>query len=205
MKMLISHNFIAIAAVTVLITLSIFLLSRIVDWLTCWPLRLLSALFVSILVLYLPVYRGCTLVQIIHGVIGDLSVTTFVILSGMLIRNIFIPKRSFNLPPFFAVMVMFLGSMLYLSTLGFIDLDIYSFGYFPKGTMLFIIGVLELFLLGYASCYAWLWVIALICFYFKLENSNNLWDYLFDPLLWLMVAISLFRRQNNNVEYKRVL
>ena len=192
--MLINHNLIPISA-TVSFVMLFALNLRPISKIESKLLRLILVLIVGGVTLYLPIYKGCTLVQLLRGVMGDLSITTLLILFSLLIQKIFRLTRPFNLNPSFAIVVTMLGSLLYMSTLGFIDLDVYSFGYFPKGTMLLAVCLLELFLLDYARSYAWIWLIALISFYFKFESSNNLWDYLFDPLLWLIAIISFFRRQ----------
>ncbi len=56
---------------------------------------------------------------------------------------------------------------------------------FPNLILLAGFCIIELYLLFYAKTLAIIWLIALLCFYFKLEVFHNLWDYLFDPALWL--------------------
>ena len=98
------------------------------------------------------------------------------------------------IPKEFALTVALLGIILYLSVFGFIAFDLYGKGYFPTSLFILIFFIIEIYLWRNARSYAFIWLIALICFYFKFESSNNLWDYLFDPVLWFISLFRLFRR-----------
>ena len=168
-------------------------------------LRFFIIIIVFLIVVFVPLYRSLTLTELLRATWGDLSITTLLILLLVLRSNLFNHQISvgefeplemrYNKVPnrAFAFIIVVLGCLLYSSYLGFIRFDIYDMGYFP--TPLFMLGlvVIELFLWFCARRYAFLWLIALLCFYFKLESSHNLWDYLFDPVLWLICIIRLFR------------
>ena len=53
--------------------------------------------------------------------------------------------------------------------------------------MLLFFSAVILFLILFNRILGYVWLLALIGFYFKLQSSNNLWDYLYDPLLWLVL------------------
>ena len=53
--------------------------------------------------------------------------------------------------------------------------------------MLLFFSAVILFLILFNRILGYVWLFALIGFYFKLQSSNNLWDYLYDPLLWLVL------------------
>ena len=81
-----------------------------------------------------------------------------------------------------------LGTFLYLSTFGFINFDIYNLGYLSS-IMLLVFSGLILFLIIANRRLGYVWLLALVAFYFKLQSSNNFWDYLYDPLLWLVLLV----------------
>ncbi len=190
--MLISY-LIPMITITITIVLLVIKIKPINERLWFWPLRVIVVIVISIIILYLPLYKGCTIGQILYGVLGNISITTLLIFGITLFYQVFLPKQKFRLNLIFAIIVIIIGSLLYLSTLGFINFDIYALGYFPNGVMLLTVILLELFLLDYAQVYAWIWLIALISFYFRIESSNNLWDYLLDPLLWIFSIFNLIR------------
>ena len=190
--MITSHELIAISTPATLITLSGLILIPHQS-MQYRSYRLLWAVIIFLLALYLPVYKSCTLVQILHGIVGDLSITTLLVLAWITSRKIL--YSTLNKPvihPTFAWLIMLLGGLLYLSTLGFIEFDVYAFGYYPGWIILLSFVLTILLLLDYAGIYAWFWLVGLICFYFKLQNSNNLWDYMFDPILWLICIFGFF-------------
>ena len=168
-------------------------------------LRFIITTIAFLIVVFVPVYKSLALTELLRGVVGDLSITTALILLLVLRNNLFnhqisvgefeplvmcykkIPNRAF------AFIIVVLGSFLYSSYLGYIRLDIYDMGYFPSPLLMVFLGVIDLFLWFSARRDALLWLIALLCFYFKLESSSNLWDYLFDPVLWLICLMRLFR------------
>ncbi len=168
-------------------------------------LRFIITIVAFLIVLFVPVYKSLTLTELLRGIIGDLSITTLLILLLVLRNNLFNHQISvgefeplvmrYNKVPnrAFAFIIVVLGCFLYSSYLGYIRFDIYDIGYFPSPLFMLVLGIIELFLWFSARRYALLWLIAVLCFYFKCESSHNLWDYLFDPVLWLICLIRLFR------------
>ena len=168
-------------------------------------LRFVITFVAFVLVVFFPVSTGLTLIELLHGVVGDLSVTTLLVLLLVIRNNLFnhqisigefeAPVMRYNIVPnrAFAFILVVLGWILYSSYLGFISFDIYDMGYFPSPLFMLVLGIIELFLWLSARDYALLWLVALLGFYFKCETSHNLWDYLFDPILWLICLVRLFR------------
>ncbi|RTK96402.1 MAG: hypothetical protein EKK64_04145 [Neisseriaceae bacterium] len=149
--------------------------------------------FVALLSLVnlVPIYRGSSLVQFVRGGIGDVSVASGVLLI-MLVYRLFGMRNSLELFTFFErLLVVVLGGVLYLSAFGFISLDVYSFGYIENAFSLsaFVAIIFVLLILNLTLGYVWL--IAFIGYYFHLLESHNLWDYMFDPIFW-MVMLSVF-------------
>ncbi len=167
-------------------------------------LRLSVTIGLLLLANFLTIYHGLTLTQLFRGIVGDLSITTLIILLLLLWANLFnqhkapefdsnIIEHKVVLDRGFALLVVVLGGILYGSYLGVMHFDLYDRGYFPNLIFMLILGVIEVYLCIKARFYALIWLIALLCFYFKFEVSHNIWDYLFDPVLWLICLFRLFR------------
>lgn len=159
-------------------------------------LFLSSLLFVLLLmgINFIPMYHGNSLIELLRGVVGDLSVASGGLLL-LIMANQFefskIKKPVLNGPEKFFLML--LGGALYLSTFGFISFDLYHLGYLAPQMLLFFSSVtLGLIMLNRRLGYIWL--ISVISFYFRLQASNNLWDYLYDPVLWAVLVVDMLMR-----------
>lgn len=82
------------------------------------------------------------------------------------------------------------GLLLYASALGFMRLDIYAWGYQARWLAL-AAAILALCLWSSAPMVSWALAFALLAFALQLGASRNLWDYLFDPLMFF-TAIYFF-------------
>lgn len=174
--------------------------------------RFLVVLFLVIFILFVPVYNGFNLIKICRGVFAHLSFTTMVILFLYNLRQVFsksaiasasiLHKKQKNdvLNGFvpinlrFAIFLFIVGLVLYFSALDlFIKVDLYDLGYFPNGLLVaFIIAEMVIYF-AIGRLYAWIWLGSLVLFYFRIAPSHNLWDYLFDPLLWLLAIFEIIK------------
>lgn len=184
-----SANFIAITDTTVLLTNIILFLPR-VSKLSRWQKIFLSVVAI-ICIGYIPIYHGLSLAKIARGILGDLSISSMLLLTYILFKRIGDNKKIILMNPIFAGVVVCLGCILYLSVFGIIKLDVYRFGYFPQYILVGFV-LIELCLWHFSRICAWLWIVALIAFYWQLQASANLWDYLFDPVLWFIAIFQLF-------------
>jgi hypothetical protein len=147
--------------------------------------RVILSILIAIFVVWVPVYNNFSLVKICRGELGDLSLTSLIVLAHFQLQKIYPCGDLKTVSLSFAWLLGIAGLLLYLSTLGIIPVDLYSWGYFPRLLLgLFILA--ELMLWWSSKLNAWFWLIALIAFLLKLQSSSNLWDYLFDPILWLI-------------------
>ncbi|MFN7094980.1 MAG: hypothetical protein ACK4M7_06420 [Burkholderiales bacterium] len=147
--------------------------------------RVILSILIAIFVVWVPVYNNFSLVRICRGELGDLSLTSLIVLTHFQLQKIYPCGDLKTVPLSFAWLLGIAGLLLYLSTLGIIPVDLYSWGYFPRLLLgLFILA--ELVLWWSSKLNAWFWLIALIAFLLKLQSSSNLWDYIFDPILWLI-------------------
>lgn len=137
----------------------------------------------------IPIYRGSSVVELLRGAIGDVSTASGALMIFIIINQFdFSESKTSILCSWEKIGLVFLGTILYLSTFGFIDFDIYNLGYLSSAMLLFFSGLI-LLLIIFNRCLGYVWLLAMIAFYFKLQYSNNLWDYLYDPLLWLVLLI----------------
>lgn len=152
---------------------------------------LLSAIAIAALI----PFGGLPPAAYLRGVIGDLSITSLVLLIMAILRPLF----GWRLPA--AQSRFLLQAMLALAALGLYPLalglglfDPYRLGY---GNLWF---VSVLLLVALAACFRRLPVVAL-CIAMSVfawgigwYESNNLWDYLLDPLLAIYATSAVMRR-----------
>ena len=212
-----NNNFINNTACTVFILLFINVFISIIPKFNSFDIsnpssskKLRNSFFSLFLVvfIFLPLYSGLNIISFFKGAFGEFSVTSLFVLLLILrnkLFNCYVSRgdfepsvRLYNMVPnrMFALIVFVCGLVLYSSYLGFLRLDIYELGYYPSFRFLLVLGILQLLLLFSARKYVVIWLIALICFYFKLQLSHNLWDYLFDPMLWIISFFRLFNFKN---------
>lgn len=185
-----SANFIAIYANAIFCVWLLMLLPKL-NKINGWQ-RLLVIAVLILGVDLIPVYHGLCLVKIMRGIVGDLSITTAILLTYSIVISV--NARAWGtgihnlINPYFANIIVILGLILYLSTFAIAKIDIYAFGYFPTYILIGFISI-ELYLWCSSRVCAWIWIIALVAFYFKLQSSVNFWDYLFDPVLWFIAVV----------------
>lgn len=145
-------------------------------------LLLLAILLVTLAVCLVP-WKGYSLVFYVRGIVGDISVTSLVLLLMLYGRSLFIPVTKHQ-PVHGAVGWLLLAILLplYASSLGYLTIDLYSFGYEPQW-MLLASGVLLLWAWRIQPALAIAWLIGIVSFACGLTKSRNLWDALFDPFL----------------------
>lgn len=135
-----------------------------------------------------PVYKGCSLVTIVLGQFSELSITAIIII---LILQINKKKITHFLNPTASFVITIFGCILYLCHFGFIPIDLYYYGYLLNTPyyLKIIYFILMIYLWIYARVLSYVWLFAIFGFIFKLQTSINVWDYLFDPILWMVSVI----------------
>ena len=185
-----------------------------------YPVIMLCILLV---VSVIPLYHGSTLAQISRGIIGDLSISGLLVqiviwinyiirlpvMGSLLCGNNQSSLKEWRrspilylvniLPRRFCLIIFILGLILYLAAFSFIPFDLYALGYYPK-YLLVVVFILQLIFWQIKRVFAVIWLIALVAFYYKLQTSINLWDYLLDPILWLLCSYAwLFGLKDNKL------
>lgn len=165
--------------------------------------------------IFMPI-NGLPVAGFIRGLMGDLSITTLILLftasmSALIDRNIYKPESFFLL----MLLVLMVGLFLYPFSMGFTYFDPYALGYSSKTFLAFF------FAAALTAWYFNLYFLVIIivldvsAYLMGVYESRNIWDYLIDPILalfaffWLIiwmikrgVQYHLSRRHTHNVEEK---
>lgn len=151
----------------------------------------LLVLLSSLIVLLLPV-GGSPVFYYLRAYVGDLSITSFIFYGAYFIQKGFGRSiyQSVEVGYLQAVVVL-LGLFLYPFALGLGQLDPYRLGYHPQG--LFILLFFSAIYFWHKAYYFLLFTVTgvIVGFISGLLESNNLWDYLLDVVLWLVCITSL--------------
>ena len=151
----------------------------------------LSASVLSALA-FIPIYEVSTVLRL-KGLFADLSLTTITLL--MLWPALRMKRISLNSPDSagLCAVVFLLAVMLYPMALGLGAYDPYVLGFRPWALLSVIaaLGVLAT-LRGYLVSKT-IVVVVLIGYWLRVLDSQNLWDYLIDPILGIFAIIYLLR------------
>ena len=147
--------------------------------------RFVFVLLVFALIRFVPVYGGMSVAYILRGILGDLSITTMLLLLTFLYSEIRGSNNCYKINNGVWLFIFITDLILCLSAFGYIPIDIYSSGYFPKGLLIFYL-ITQILFWQLNRQFAMFWLLALVGYIFKVLPSPNLWDYLIDPVLWLV-------------------
>lgn len=155
-------------------------------WKRYWP----AVYAVSAIVIILPI-QDWLVIEFSRGYFSDLSLATLLvcvlyILNGM--RPV-----AFKIEQSFKIVIIFIGCVLFPSSLGFGQYDLYSLG-FPSepGFNYLVIGSVILGLLAWVMKAQQLSIylaLALSAYALGIYESQNLWVYLIDPIVMLIVLL----------------
>ncbi len=153
-----------------------------------------AVLFISVLV---PIAEY-NLTHYIRVLTGDLSITGLTILSLALLKDL-TPLRAISESQLLeiCVVIVITALLLYPTALGLTYFDLYRFGFYPivLGPVLFVVFA------GTAwygrSATASLIAACFIAFSLGVLESDNLWDYLIDPVVTIYCLTLLIRHRNN--------
>ena len=160
------------------------LLSQLLFW--AWIIYPALARIRQPILRYLPLLALLPLAWLSFGWFGPLSPVAWCWLLGTWRA----PKQRLPLP---LLLVWTLGGvLLYASALGYLSTDIYAAGYQPHWLLLPILAG-ALAAAYWDKVFGWGCVLALLLFAMHGLESHNLWDYLLDPLLWLVMVGQLVR------------
>lgn len=141
---------------------------------------------VCLALLLVPV-NGLRLFEYFNGAAGEGSVTlTLLLLWAMASQMGFLrtpPRADLSAV---AGLLAIAGLLLYPSAMGFSPLDVYALGYRPAELLLVLAAFAAWARLRGRKAAAYMVLVAVAAFDVRLLESDNLWDYLIDPLatLW---------------------
>jgi hypothetical protein len=159
-------------------------------WLRRWKgIRCLLAglLFACML---LPLGNGLSLAGYIRGFIGDLSVTTLVLILG----SFFFPSAADAEPRRTLLVIVLAGGLvLYTLSLGPFRIDPYGWGYHPR-MLLLALAIAGVQLARQHVMGPYYLAVPLLAYALNISASTNLWDYLIDPLVFVYAFCCLLIR-----------
>lgn len=154
------------------------------------PLRWLSVSCLILLSVTIPVAGSNTWLWI-NGAVGELSIVSLLFLTGFVLRSLVgwnLIESQTRVYVYFLILLT--GSMLYPATLGLSQFDPYSLGYgLDLSLLLLSLSILYWIFKQYQIAIILLLVVA--AGETGLLSSLNTWDYLVDPLLWILSPVIL--------------
>ncbi len=196
-----SDNFPALLAAALLPTILLDLAMRRLMPRGISPGRRVLVLLVFLVVLLIP-WPGLSAAQNIRGLTGDLSVGTLVMMAFYLLRN-WRPEafRRFDHElVFLAAGLVLVAAFFYPMSLGWGMTDPYAHGFYPTVLSALLFTGFCWAVLGRWYLSATLLALVFAGYAFDLLESNNLWDYLFDPALVGVALVVLAVRFRQLVE-----
>lgn len=156
---------------------------------------LVPGIFVVLLVPWLEY----NLTHYVRVLTGDLSITSLVMFSMILAGDLLgMTEKIYRRKQLLEIAMVILGAaaLLYPTALGLTYFDLYRFGYYPivLGPVLFVI-------FAGCACYgrtvaASLVALCFVCFSLGFLESDNLWDYLLDPVITIYCLVLVIRHRS---------
>jgi hypothetical protein len=151
----------------------------------------LLALLSSLIILMLPI-NGLHGFYYLRAYIGDLSITSSVFFGAYIIQNGFgINIYQAAEAKYLQTLAVLMGLFLYPFALGIGQLDPYRLGFHPQAlTVALFVSAIYFW---HKSYYFLLFVVTSVVlgYLLGLLESNNLWDYLLDAVLWLVCSAKI--------------
>lgn len=147
---------------------------------------LLAAIFFAAL---LPI-GGLPLAGYLRGAIGDLSITSLLLLCAALLHSL----SGWPTPPDrnkLLLLIVFTAAVLYPLALGWGNFDPYRLGYGNYWFLACLLGLALLAVLRGLPTIAFAIALAVLAWSAGWYESNNLWDYLLDPLVAVYAAVAI--------------
>ena len=141
-----------------------------------------ASLLGGVFALTLIPFGGMPLAAYLRGAVGDLSITTLILLWGAMMRPWYAAGVAGN-RSILLVLIAFAALALYPLALGLGRYDTYRLGY---GDPLFVGALLLLALFAWLRQYALIAIcvsLAILAWAVGWYESDNLWDYLLDPFV----------------------
>ena len=154
--------------------------------------RVTGFLLVGILMVIalLPVIQGLSLAGYLRGYVGDLSVTTWVLMSVILLgKSKSLVSQQYDL----LVLVAVTALIFYPLALGLGLFDPYRLGFGHIGFMVSLLLLSLWCVYQQKTLIVWSICLALLAWTVGWSESNNMWDYLIDPWLSIYAVGAMIR------------
>jgi hypothetical protein len=139
------------------------------------------------IVMLLPIFNGWPIVFYMVGWFGEFSVTLLLWSIARHVPMLGMPDRSAK------IVLLLIGLWMIVSQVVAGVPDLYRFGLLPKNMMLvlLVVGTLAWY---FQQRFLWLalWLV-IPAWWWQLYDSQNLWDYLLDPILTIAILVSLIK------------
>ncbi len=157
-------------------------------WGKYWPIGYAIAAIVMVLPL-----SHWLVIEFSRGLLGDLSFASILMLATYLL-TIMKTDRTRNANSFNGVVIL-MAAILYPTSLGLGHFDMYSIGFASDGFYNYLVTVIAglgiiAWYVGYAQIAIWL-TLSVLAHGLNLFESNNLWNYLLDPLVVIACLVSV--------------
>lgn len=168
--------------------------------------KIIILFFLAIVVIIPKVYLNVNILYILRGVLGEISAASIILILIFFSINFlnlnlkFFEVRTRLINTYSMSLIFLFGLILYASTLGFINVDIYYFGFTYSFMQMLFFSLILIYLLYFCDLYFFVMIVVFIGYFFKVQFSLNLFDYLIDPMLWIYSIMFLFRRFVSNVK-----
>jgi len=163
-------------------------LLQVKRWGKYWPI----GYAIAAIVMVLPVSHWLV-IEFSRGLLGDLSFASLLMLGSYLL-TIMKTNRASNAGSF-NCLVIIMAVVLYPTSLGYSHFDMYSIGFASDSfynylvTVIAGVGIIAWYV-GYAQIAIWL-TLSVLAHGLGLFESNNLWNYLLDPLVVIACLVSV--------------
>jgi len=179
--------------------LSLLLSAIVLRLLLTFNIKIITArsLAFSSFILCFVTISGDSIAVYVHGLVNDLSISSLVLTVYYLItadnNSYRMPKQSLPL----LYLIALSGLFFYPAALGLGAIDPYSWGFINDSTemssLIFISLLAILIIFSFNKQYSVLLLVLVLClaaYQLRLLESQNLWDYLFDPLIFMYAFLS---------------
>jgi len=151
-------------------------------------------MLVPAILLNLPV-DGHSIFYFLRGALGDFSITTTLLLAttvvGLFSKEI---CSDMNILDQLYPVLFITGLVFYVSSLGATHTDIYSTGFQPTAIQIIFVMIALFCLANNYYLPGLLFTLPVIAYYGGILESDNFWDYVLDPLVWLYATGATFKK-----------
>lgn len=145
---------------------------------------------VTALIINIPMI-GCSIYEFFRGIYSDPSITSVVFLFVLMLQRA-ADIRLFQTNELFiaSTALLLVATVFYPMSLGATATDLYAFGYHEKWFKGLVLGISLLCAVNYFYVTALTIALAVLAFELRFLESTNLWDYLIDPIITLVILIT---------------